>query len=53
MNDVDNKSSRVLYIYKELINGHIVTTDDVSARFNVCNRTVHRDIGDVKNSVQL
>ena len=48
MNDVGNKSSRVLYIYEELINGHIVTADDVATRFNVCNRTVHRDIEDVK-----
>lgn len=48
MNVVGNKSSRVLYIYEELINGNIVMADDIATRFNVCSRTVHRDIEEVR-----
>lgn len=43
-----NKSSRVLFIYDELLNGRLVKTDDIVTRFNVTSRTVQRDIDEVK-----
>lgn len=49
MNDEGNKSSRILSIYEQLINGHVVVADEVASKFNVCNRTVHRDIEKVKD----
>ena len=40
MGESSNKSSRVLFIYEELINGHLVKIDDIVTRFNVSSRTV-------------
>lgn len=48
MSNFSNKSSRVLFIYEELINGRLVKTDDIATRFNVSSRTVQRDIDEVK-----
>ena len=48
MSDFANKSSRVLFIYEQLITGHIVRKDDIATRFNVSSRTVQRDIDEVK-----
>lgn len=48
MVESSNKSSRVLFIYEELINGHLVKIDDIATRFNVSSRTVQRDIDEVK-----
>lgn len=48
MSDGANKSSRVLYIYEQLLNGQVVNVDDMAIRFNVSHRTVHRDMEEVK-----
>lgn len=47
-----DKIGRVLYIYSEIMNGGLVNKADVAKKFGVNERSVQRDIDDIRNYMQ-
>lgn len=50
--DSENKSIRVLYLYDQLINGHIVNKSDTAAKFGVNERSIQRDLDEIRNFLE-
>lgn len=49
MEDKDGKIQRILNIYTMLINGHIVNKVELADRFHVNERSIQRDIDDIRS----
>lgn len=50
--DSENKAERVLTIYTRLKQGKVVFKDELSAEYNVSQRTIQRDIADIQCFIQ-
>ena len=44
-----DKTIRILHIYSELIDGYVVNKTDTAQKFGVNERTIQRDIDDIRN----
>lgn len=44
-----SKSNRVLSIFKRLLQGEVITTASVAAKYHVTEKTIHRDIEEIRN----
>lgn len=49
----DKKIERVLSIYTKLLNGHIVNKAEEALNFGVNERSIQRDIDDIRNYMDL
>ena len=48
----NDKSSRVLQIYTELLNGKTVHKNELSSKYNVAPRSIQRDIDEIRNFLE-
>ena len=51
--DKSAKIERTLYIYTQLINGRLIKKANLANRFNVNERSIQRDIDDIRNYLDL
>lgn len=50
--DNGNKAVRVLYLYDQLVNGHLVNKAYTAAKFGVNERSIQRDLDEVRNFLE-
>ena len=50
--DSGNKAIRVLYLYDQLVNGHLVNKAYTAAKFGVNERSIQRDLDEVRNFLE-
>lgn len=48
----NNKSNRILAIYSQLLNGHLINKSQSAADFGVDERSIQRDIDDIRNYLE-
>lgn len=52
-NESEDKVKRVLGIYTKLMNGYTVNTKDEALEYNVSERSIRRDIEDIRNFLEI
>lgn len=50
--DNGNKAVRVLYLYDQLVNGHLINKAYTAAKFGVNERSIQRDLDEVRNFLE-
>lgn len=48
-----DKAQRVLSIYTQLLNSHLVIKSQIAINFNVDERSIQRDIDDIRNYLEV